>query len=227
MNTKSFNVALKLAAREVVADDALMLDSLETTNVTVGSGTKRRIKRALRYAENDSHKIPIWKQIVAACIIVFVVSVGVAMSMPDVRAALWDAIVAWFDDYMSIVFESNNSENVPEKIEKIVLPSYIPDGYEIDNIFESTNIGYYQIKSSSGERAYYYQMSMGSEMLVDNTDVKISSITLNGDISATLFVYKNGERSITWTDDYAYALESTDLSLKELIKIAESVNKRK
>lgn len=214
-NNKSLDAALQAAAKSILDDEAKEFLRLDTSEMTVSRKTKRRIQAALRQCIGV---IPTWRQVVAVCLIICSVAIGAGLCVPELRASIWNAVTTWFGDHFEVSFK-NGDADVSGNIEKTMLPSYIPEGWEIVD----RGNGSFKFISCDGKTAYFYQLTQNTNQLLDNTECKIKEYELSNGITALVFVYEDGRIVLTWQDGDVFSIDSRDLTLDEMIKIAESI----
>ena len=219
-----------LAGDVLIEQDVAYARSLNTTDSIISKRTDRKIRRNINMAFK-SHEyrrgLVITKRIVAALLIVCTILFASAMSIGAVRTNFWNAIVEWFDDYISIKFDQTpaiSSENTADFKE----PAYLPNGYEAANRFitDYSNKITYHVNDTKA-LIYIQKVISSNETLIDNKNCILHDIEISS-YPGILAVYSNDILSYTlmWKDlKYSYMIESynLDLSENELIKIAESI----
>lgn len=115
---------------------------------------------------------------------------------------------------------------------KVILPSYLPNGYRFDKaeftkhndnkeVKNSPYVNLYFINSKTGKTIYMQQRAAVDDMkYFSGTDGKVEKVKING-VDAVI----QGNRTIDWeTKDALYGLSGRgNISKSELIKIAESI----
>ena len=120
-------------------------------------------------------------------------------------------------------------EPVPAIVEEVILPSWLPDGWTVQELSVSIAMAEHILAGEDGERVYLTRHPIKPDAETDwfdNTDVSIGTVLLNGTTEAKLFSYADGGRILTWADRYVFILSGyvdaggdTDV----LIRIAESM----
>ncbi len=221
---------IMLAGDVLIEKDVAYARALDTTGSIISKRVDRKIKQNIKIAFLSHEYLRGWvvtKRVVAALLIACTILFASAMSIEAVRTNFWNAIVEWFDDYISlkfiqpIIYSTKNTADFKE-------PAYLPDGYEVTDRFDtdySNKITYYM----NGAKALIYNQKVisSNETLIDNENCTIHDIEINGYLGV-LAVYSDNTiyYTLTWKDQkYIYKIETYnfDLSEDELIKIAESV----
>ncbi len=177
---------------------------------------KRRgyLKKALTYS----------KRVAAVFVITTTLIFGILLFSPEVRAAVKNTVVEWYDKFTSFIFQGEASDT-NKKMEW--QPEYLPTGYYenfVEKLGKSTNIEY---ADPQGNIVYlsYRPEENDTNISVDNENHEIESGTINGQeayiVKATSEEFENG---VIWSmEGYTLNLWSK-LSVDELIKIAQSIH---
>lgn len=177
---------------------------------------KRRdyLKKALTYS----------KRVAAVFVITTTLIFGILLFSPEVRAAVKNTVVEWYDKFTSFIFQGEASDT-NKKMEW--QPEYLPTGYYenfVEKLGKSTNIEY---ADPQGNIVYlsYRPEENDTNISVDNESHEIESRIINGQeayiVKATSEEFENG---VIWSmEGYTLSLWSK-LSVDELIKIAQSIH---
>jgi hypothetical protein len=170
-------------------------------------------KKALSYS----------KRVAAAFVITTTIIFGMLLFNPEVRAAVKNTVVEWYDKFTSFIFQSEASDTNKNMEWQ---PEYLPTGYHenfIEKLGKSTNVEY---ADPQGNIVYlsYRPEENDTNISVDNENHKIESETINGQVAyilrATSEEFENG---VIWSmEGYTFSLWSK-LSVDELVKIAQSI----
>ena len=186
----------------------------------------RKIARMIRNEQRKPYNAAILflRQTAAVFMIVCTLMFAMAMSVEAVREAFWNAVVEWYDKYISVVYVTEAEP--PSVIEEYREPQLVPAGaervvrkktdyaYEIEYIIDNRmNMMYYQIIL---DNAYHY---------FDH--YKIEMVDANVKSNPAMIITKNDSKKIlTWSDGkYCYVIfnYSSTIFDEELLTIAESV----
>ncbi len=176
-----------------------------------------------------------WLSAACAC---FAVAICLTLSISAVREKLWRSMVTWFDTHMELNHEI--PADAPEILEKIRVPTYLPDGYTgADVCIESIGmyvVDYYKgddvdAAADAGQIIGYHQMTLDGLTAVNNEHCTIEDCTIGGrpGIFITYDPDWGSVRSVYWDDGmYAYSLHVEDGAVTdaEILQIAESVADR-
>ena len=267
MNTAindKLDLLIALAAKDCGNDDVEMFRSLDTSDVNLGNNFYAKQRRTINKYKRKPAITLIRKCLIRVAVaLMAILSFGfmTVMAMPDLKEAVFEAVVEWYDNHISIRFEpsggknneptdtttstttsstststsstpsgitgesdsSNSAITPPTIIEKVMKPTYIPEGAEEDLVTSNkivVTIDYY-----IGDDV----VLSFSQRLLDNNGVFFDDNVISYDIevngySAVLLEFESGMKAIAWTDGaYYYYILSTISDVNELIKIASSV----
>lgn len=187
------------------------------------------MRRIIRKVGRKEHLINVGKlaaKSLAIILMILGVAFGIMLTQPKVYAAVWDVVRNVFEDNDS--YSSNiGSSNMDDKtFDNSIVPSYIPEGYKLRQAFygDFTVDLIYENKADM-DIQYGYGIRDGTEISVNNERVEFSERQIDG---ITYYIYKamisDDYSTVIWSkDDYSFVLES-QLSIDEIVKIAESVS---
>lgn len=232
------------AARDCENDEAEKFKNIDTSGVVLSAGFYARKRRLIgRYKLRPALAVCRKCFVRVAVALMALMSIGflTVMAIPNVRNAMFDAVVEWYEDYVSVRFEPSGAQEPdgtsdidpdttvasvtpPTKIEKIMKPTYVPQGAEEDIVLSNTfgvTIDYY-----SGDNmilSFTQTLFDNGKKLLDNGIPDMRDIEINGN-SAITFRHESEGDVVIWTDgEYYYQLRSAALGIDELVKIASSV----
>lgn len=216
------SAVLDIVAEENAAFLALNIDGVELS--------QRVWRRVQRYASWEKHRPLRQKCLTAArraAVILLAAGLlftGVAMSFPTVRAAVWETLVSWYEDYIAVWFD--DEEDTPDSIEEEILPT-LPAGWKIEKVMSIQFANIYKIISTHGEKVEYHQMVKEyGEIWLDNEECSVEIILLNDQYNAYLCTYSDGSIQVAWGNHYGFLLRSDDVSVEVLIELAENINEK-
>lgn len=232
INDFEFSIAMKIAANRCLADDVNLFMGLDTAETVVDPHVEKRVVRRLKYDEWKNVRIVSAKTLkYALIVIVSAVSLffATAMTIQPVRAAFFNAIITWYEDFIEVRYEDDVAQT--EKTEndtndtsfQISFPQYLPDG--LTTTFETVNDFEYFCELSDGNIIINYIQTMDYEngVLIDSDVIEEEIVYLNDNQEANLFINENGDFTLVWKNKYMFVLKGTNISLDEIIKIAESI----
>lgn len=199
---------------------AEIFDSEQTARLKKAAGRRRRMR---------------WFSAACACL---AVTLCLTLSISAVREAIWKSMVTWFDNHMELNREV--PADAPDFLETVYVPAYLPDGYTGADVRMDT-IGMYLVEyykgddvdaaADAGKIISYHQMPLDGLTAVNNEHCTIEDCTING--HPGIFITYDPDwgyaRSLYWDDgSYAYSLhiEDSEISDKEILRIAESLQER-
>lgn len=252
---------ISLTAKDCGDDDVEMFNNLDISNVTLDKRFYSRMRRIISKHEHTAAVLTLKKCLVRVAVaLMALMSLGflTIMATPDLREALFDAVVEWYENYVSIRYvpiENETDEThetditeestdvsltadsgeeskapavvtPPTKIEKVMKPTYVPEGIESEEITNNTMVVIDYYCGNDLYFTYHQTLLNGHDKLFNNKSTKISEITINETV-ATLIEYNDrSEKNIIWNDGlYFYHIEvfESSISIEELLKVAESV----
>ena len=245
-NQDKFDHLIALAAMKCAEEDAKAFNALDTSDVVFDDSYYRKRKRMInKYRRTTARKTTktVLIRLAAAIMIIVTLSCVLIGCVPGLRKAIYDAIVKWYDDYFAVryedpngqeketnpeketLFESENEIAAPTYIVEIRKPTNLPDGVWEDVLSENSTqitIDYYD-----GEKYLFSFIQMvlkANDKYVDNEDVNVKSIDINGNDGTVVEFTNKKEINIIWSDnEYSYHIFSTECDLETLLKYAESV----
>lgn len=218
-----FEILLRLAAAKSLEKEMELFDELEVPEEPVSNRAKKRFYRALRKETlRDSVALIAIKRIAIACMAVITIGFGVCMSIQPVRAAFWNAIVTWYEDYVAVLFEPE--EEMPTTIEEQITP-VVPDGWVLELSYANERDVMYNIIGGSGEVVIYQQMVYSNiENWFDDENCVLENITLDNGCEAVLLVYADDSYTISWNNRYVFTLIGYNISRNVIIDLANSID---
>lgn len=235
----SFEEALRLAAKEYaektdteILEEHTFSDRHNEKIAAVFDAAHEKSKNVSKIAPRRRMR---WFSAACACL---AVTLCLTLSISAVREAIWKSMVTWYDNHMELNHEV--PEDAPELLETVYVPAYLPDGYNgADVVMESIGmyvVDYYkgddvESAADAGKLIGYHQMPLDGMTAVNNEHCTIEDCTVNG--HPGIFITYDPDwgcaRSLYWDDgSYAYSLhvEDSEISDKEILKIAESLRER-
>ncbi len=222
-NDTEFKIALKLASMMALDDMTAEYDDLDLSDVVVNEKTARKIRRASRMARLKESCIALsLNKVAVAVLLAGTILFTAMMCIQPVRAALWETIVTWYEDFVGMIFEA--PDEYPKIIEKVKIPE-VPDGWNIEKMDEDKISVTYILTGSDDEFIMYQQMVYtNDEIWVDNTGCSINEIELENGTKAQLYSYEDGRYHIYWVNDYVFSIMGENITSEMLIKMANNIN---
>lgn len=239
----NFELLLMTAAEATANDYADAFMSIETENVEMSPKAYAKTKR---YIRKNSRCRANWypaKVILIACLIAMSVAFTACVCIPQIREAIKNVVVQWYDDYFSISFTDDPNaitttqpepeevipEAPPTRIEKKAYAEYIPNNYKA-NVVGDTSM-YYMINyydDADNLVIMFKQGIIDSETMWNDEGVIPKEITINGH-KAYLLTYPDEPNVYTliWQDYYyQYNVYGMFASEEKVIEFCENVRVR-
>ena len=164
------------------------------------------------------------RRVAAVFILAVTILSIVLLTNSEVRAAIKNTIIEWYDKYTSIIFHGKDKGNDLNDIEEFIF-EYIPEGFVESWNEKQGNITDMEYIDDVGTTIYIscWPDSNSTNISIDNENHTIERTTIKGYeayiAEATNEDFDNG---VIWSmEGYKFTIWSK-LSIKELIKIAES-----
>lgn len=182
----------------------------------------RLLKDPLRYAR------PAWQQALrtAAMILVTLGLTGtVLLSIPQVRAAVWNFIRTVFETHTEYRF----TEPAPEEAAQLPThrANWLPEGYEETVVQNTGDRIWIEYRNESAMiRLRYRLAAQGFVFSVDNEQTTEETVSMNG-VNYTVYLNENtGRRLLTWysVDNTIFYQLDGFCNTEDLLKIAENLS---
>lgn len=256
MNTEindKLDLLIAFSANDCGKDDVEMFRNLDTSGVILSDDFYVRQRRLInRYKRKPTLTLFRKCLVRVAVALMAIMSIGflTAMAIPNVRNAIFDAVVEWYENYISVRFEPNYGENTdktdtssvipgtdnhessdiaitpPTKIEKVMKPMYVPNGVEEDIVANNKTVAIIDYYLGDDLILSFTQTLYNNrDMLYDNKVSTSYDIDINGYNALALELEgESNNKAIIWTDGvYYYYIHSTLLDFDELTRVAASV----
>ena len=225
--------------------------SLDKSDVNLGKNFYAKQRRIVNKYEREPTVTLLRKCLIRVAVaLMALMSVGflTVMAVPDLREAVFEAVVEWYDNYVSIRFEPSHGENKeptdttsseitgepgslnveitpPTIIEKVMKPTYIPKGAEEEVVTNNKFMVIIDYYLGDDLILSFTQTPYNSkDKLFDNKASISREIDVNG-YSAVILEFESDGQAIIWTDGvYYYYIHSTILDINELMNAAISVS---
>ena len=166
------------------------------------------------------------------------------MCIPEVRESMWNALIEWYDDHISVHFKQNEDatgdatkeegssdiQEPPSRIEDNVVATYLPEGYYSEVSETSSMFTHILCYDAEGNMMFQLVQTILDEsdedgILLDHENDPVTAMFINGN-EGILVEYPDmpGLYYLVWRDKlYQYSLYGSFVSVSELMKIAEGV----
>ena len=241
-NSDKFDHLISLAAMKCLDEEAQELKDMDTSGVSFDGDYYRKKSRIIRREKRKPYAKTAKVFLVRAAVLLLALltlSCILIGCVPGLRQAIYDAIFGWYEDYLTVRYETpsgleRETETETETQAVIAAPTYIAEIRKPRDLPEGVWEDVLAQKNSKINYDYY----LGEEFLfsfsrftlkpsdkyVDSEDTKVSSVEING-YSVTIVEYINkNEINILWSDgEYSYHMFTTECDVETLLKYAESV----
>ena len=225
-----YDYLIAMATLDAENDDVEMFDNIDTSDVVLSGQVVRKINKLIK----TSHKNPdkhitkvcrILSHVAIVALVVISAMFTVMMSVSAIRNAIWNVIVEWQDQYLSVDYESNVPASPPATLEEVRKPTLLPQGVEESVIFDDkwSYFTEYYIENECCLVFHQSRLNTG-ESYIDSETVIIEDVMI-GEFEGLLLTYeKNTDTIILWNDgEYRYTLTGYGIDPEILIMIAKSV----
>lgn len=168
-------------------------------------------------------KNPFLRKAVAVVLVICCVGFATLVSMPEVRAAVVDAVIKFCDKYVSLDFTKSGSTTLTNGEYTF---GYIPMGFELTNEYEDPMTKYYKFTNNEGkEFSILYTPSFMTLSEADIENSNYSEIEING-YNAYLFSADDcGEIKLIFSDGNNVFNIVGNISKEDVLKIAKKILK--
>ena len=222
-NADGFDALIREALREIIREDWDEIAS-DPEVTPVSPRFRRRIRGIL--AGRSARGRRTMRRVLVGFLAALCAAAMLGMAIPPVREAVIRMVFTWYDTHFGVRYEPE--EPVPAIVEEVILPAWLPDGWNVRELDVSIAMADHILAGKDGERIHLTQHPINPDQETDwfdNTDVTIETVSLNGTTEGRLFSYADGSRILTWADRYVFILTWADENADEevLIRIAESM----
>lgn len=165
----------------------------------------------------------ILRRVVAIILVVGCVGFAVLVSMPEVRAAVVDAVVKFRDKYVSLDFTGSGSGTFTSGEYTF---GYIPRGFKLTEKYEDQVTREYIFKNEDDrEFAISYTPSFMTFIDGDIENNEYSEVFVNGDKAYLFRTGAKGKNKLIFDDGNNVFHIAGDISEKDMLKIATKISK--
>lgn len=224
----NLGIVLKLASKMSLDDDVAFFDSLDTSDCIAHEKVFKRVQRALAWERTRSFRHHVLMIAQRAAIIFLVACVCLftaAMCIEPVRAAIIEAIITWYADFVEIRHVNEVNDENPTTIENVMLPAGLSDDWVVTKVHEDAWCVVHSIQGPNGEFIELEQslIPTSGSVAIDNTDCTIEEIQLNDHTTAYLASYPNGRVMLLWRDEYEYTVSAKNITRELLLTMVDNL----
>lgn len=228
LNSDIFEAMMKRALIERYTDevDSLKAESEDKPVSESFDKKARRIIRKVGRKEQFKNAGKFTLKFLTIILMVLGVSFGVLLTQPKVYAAVCDVVRAVFEDHDSYSSNADNSNMDGKTFNNNIVPSYIPEGYKLRQAFYGDyNVDLIYENDDDTNIQYGYGTKDGAMISINNERIDFSERQIKG---ITYYIYEatipDDYNTVIWYNkDYFFMVDS-QLSIDEIVKIAESVS---
>ena len=233
MSDRNFDALLQAAVEDAVLAQTEALSAWADTQPEhqFSKRFQRRMTKLLKnpFGYARQHSRPVLQQVLRTAAVILVtlgMTATVLLSIPQVRAAVWNFLRTVYETHTEYRF----TEPAPE--EPAELPTlhadWLPEGYE-ETVVRNTGSDVlieYQNENDNIITIHYSIAVEGSAFSVDNEHTIETTITLNGTTCTSFFNEETGWRSLTWFSEDRSVFYQLDgfCTTEVLLKIKENIS---
>ncbi len=251
--TDKLDMMIALVAKDCGNDDVEMFDNLDTSSVVLDKYFYRKRDRIIaKYKHHPA--ILIFKKglfrVAVAILIIMSLGFTAVMAITPLREALFETVIEWYEDYLTIRYEpadkedhtnkendsgiTDNTETPPANdpivtpptiIEEVRKPTYLPAGM-VEDVLASNKLMVYIDYYLNNEYIFTFTQMLLTERekLIDNEGAELSIVDINGNEGVVIQYENKTGLSIVWSDgEYVYQLITQSIDLNELMFYCQSV----
>lgn len=219
---------IMLSGDVLIKKNVSLYKNTDTSTIERPRSLDRRVQRNINKEKRKQEFGTFYKygrRFVAALLIVCTLSFAAVMSVDAAREAFWNAIVEFFDDYLSVSYVTKTEP--PETIEDVKNIEISGYDWEKQVVLESPLI--YSVDYYENEKiilSYTQNVLDENKTLIDNENSEVEKVSVGEYPAALIFRADKQVYSLCWSDgEYEYGLDaySPEISKEDLIAIAETV----
>lgn len=187
----------------------------------------RKIKRSIKKSRPGSKAVVYFRRVAVVFIAAVELFAGVMATSTEVRRAVGDAIVSWFDKFASISFGDEPhlpaETKIIENVDSFEI-GYVPDGLALVETFEDKDNRKYTYSSDDGRFLHISIYSTNSAEYAGDIELSQYDPLKINDVEGHIF-YNIEERfgSLFFKNSGYTVMISCILDRDELIKVAENI----
>jgi len=245
-NSDKFDHLIGLAAVKCTEEEARALNDLDTDNVSFDASYYRKRNKAInKYKQRAFVGITKAAAIRVAAVLMIMITLTCVLigCVPELRRAIYDAIVEWYNEYFTVRYEDPDgkekeaghseestteteiSADAPEYIVEIRKPTDLPEGVWEDAVVQNNTSMTFDYYIGDEYLFSFTQMILKpNDNYFDNEDVNVMLIKINGNDATAVEHVGKKDIDIFWNDNaYSYHIFSTECDLETLLEYAKSV----
>ena len=191
------------------------------------------IRHRIRSTKIKKTSIELLRRMKSVVMFVFVVIAIVTISaascfalVPEFQSNVRGLLINMTGKYTEISVDLNPNYliNIPDSWAGDYFPSYIPEGYVLDQTGDETASSFFvEYTNSEQRRMAFFELDVDSRINIDTENAKISVLTIHD--ADALAVEKTGKSTISWTEYNKCFIVVIDGELSQAITVARSVKR--
>lgn len=163
------------------------------------------------------------KRVAVAAIIATMSFSTMMVANAEFREKIISWIIVTFEKYSIFELKSDNDAPTMENLQKYI-PSYIPDGFQLDNTIVQPNLILFEYSNESSDTVDVLMCISNTKVYMDTEGISIEEIEIHN--SNALYFTKDGENYIIFEKEGFHFEVFGCISKEELIRIAERIVKK-
>ena len=245
-NSDKFDHLISLSAMKCAEEEAKELQDLDTSGVVLDPSYYRKRNKIIHKCRRASFlKVTksVTLRVAVAIMIMVMLSCALIGCVPGLRKVIFDAIIKWYESYVTVSYDSQDGEEMetgyeeesttqpdtalvaPMYIEKVRKPTDLPEGAWEDILAKNSTTIYIDYYCNEDYLFSFVQMLLKpKDNFLDSEDVAVTHIKINDNDAMVVESINGREISIIWCDEeYSYCITSIACDLETLIQYAKSV----
>ena len=165
------------------------------------------------------------KRIIALLIAAIILLFG-GLTVYAKRDAIFSFVEQVYDKFTSVIFQKDTTTetSIPETIDKVCVPTYIPEGYELQEYVSELSLARVKWQNSDEEVILYEQRPLDVSIFIYDNEQGSFEIIDVGEIHV-YFVRYDTQNEFLWHDEkYTYTLQcSSKVTFEDVKKIILSL----
>lgn len=215
-----------LFSQAVIDDFNEELDSISDNTVkcecTFSDEYEVRMKKLFTVDKRKTtlQSISRWAKRSAAVILIIITAFfGILMTMPKVRAAVYETVITWYSEFTSF---TSPGATIDENFD--LIPTYIPKGFSLQGEYTNGRSRDYEYYNDNGDFIFFYSDPADASVFVDNEEKIYNIITIDG-IEYHTFettIEDDGNIVVFEKDGSRGTIISNIVTIDELVKMGQS-----
>lgn len=236
----NFELLLFAAAEDAANDVAEEFINIDSSQVEISPQSRKRVERYIRKSKRKTKLMRPVKVILVACLIALSVAFTACMAIPQIREAMKEAVIQWYEDFFAIGFSDEPHEittpppaqeaiptEPPTEIEKKAYASYLHQNLRSMVVLDfQSRYEVHYIDSDDNPVFILQQKTITDEPLWNDAEGASAREVMVTGHKAYMVSYDNepGVYRLIWQDYYyRYVIYGYFEDQADLIKVAENI----